>query len=60
MDKHQDIKEFKWLIKNFLNSNTVYTLYEYFNYNKKELSCNYNIHPMYRMSEYTKIPSKYV
>ena len=32
----QDIKEFKWLIKNFLYCNTFYTLDEYFNYNKKK------------------------
>ena len=34
-DKLQDIKEFKQLIKNFLYSNTFYTMDEYFNYNKK-------------------------
>jgi hypothetical protein len=35
-NKRQDIKEFKWLIKNFLYCNTFYTLGEYFNYNEKE------------------------
>ena len=34
-NKLQDIKEFKWLIKNFLFCNTFHTLDEYFNYNKK-------------------------
>ena len=33
--KLQDIKKFKWLIKNFLYCNTFYTLDEYFKYNKK-------------------------
>ena len=35
-DKLQEIKEFKQLIKIFHYCNTIYTMDEYFNYNKKE------------------------
>jgi hypothetical protein len=41
-DKLQDIKEFECVIKNFLYCNTLYTVEECFNYNKKHIMKIFN------------------